>query len=56
MSTLLAQSLIRASLVPLLADGEAMAWGILLFCIILGLMVALMPVKRTTEIKKLKED
>jgi hypothetical protein len=56
MSTLIAQLLTSASLVPLFADGEAMAWGLLLFCIILGLIVALMPVKRTTDFKKPKEE
>jgi hypothetical protein len=31
------------------------SWALVLFCIILGLMVALNPAKRTTEIKKHKD-
>jgi len=31
------------------------SWALVLFCIILGLMVALNPAKRTSEIKKHKD-
>jgi hypothetical protein len=42
----------------LLADTTASpaAWAVMLFCIILGLLVSLAPSKRTSEIKRPKDD
>jgi hypothetical protein len=42
----------------LLADKTAapVAWGVLLFCIVLGLLVTLSPSRRTSEIKRLKDE
>lgn len=39
-------------------SGSAMsvAWGVMLFCIILGLLVTLSPSRRTTEIKRAKDE
>jgi hypothetical protein len=32
------------------------AWALMLFCIVLGLLVSLAPNKRTSEIKRPKDD
>jgi hypothetical protein len=47
-----------AALQFLLADKTAspLSWAVLLFCIVLGLLVALSPSRRTTEIKRPKEE
>ena len=34
----------------------SVAWGLVLFCIILGLLVTLAPSRRTTEIKRSKDE
>jgi hypothetical protein len=51
---------IPSPILPLLAEmsGSAIsvAWGVMLFCIILGLLVTLSPSRRTTEIKRAKEE
>jgi hypothetical protein len=50
--------LARAAWLPLAEmPGSAMsvAWLLVLFCILLGLLVVLMPSGRTTEIKKDKD-
>lgn len=44
-------------LIPLLAQSggggtNSASWALVLFCVILGLLVALNPPRRTTEIKK----
>jgi CHASE1-domain containing sensor protein len=45
---------------PLLAQAsnksDAMAWALVLFCVILGLLVTLNPSRRTHEIKRTKEE
>ena len=47
-------------IVPFLAQAStksnAMSWAIVLFCVILGLLVSLNPSRRTTEIKRSKEE
>jgi hypothetical protein len=47
-----------ATTLILLADKSAVpaAWGVLIFCILLGVIIALSPSRRTTEIKRPKED
>lgn len=35
--------------------GYNLSWAIILFCVILGLTVALRPTKREAEVKKTKE-
>jgi hypothetical protein len=52
--------LLNSSLTPLLAQAGGSAtnsasWALVLFCVILGLLVALNPPRRTSEIKKAKE-
>jgi hypothetical protein len=48
------------SIEPLLAamtnNALSMGWGIVLFLIIVGLLIALAPSRRTSEIKRTKED
>lgn len=53
--------LLSNSLVPILAqsateitvnNSNSASWALVLFCVILGLIVALNPPRRTTEIKK----
>jgi hypothetical protein len=41
---------------PLLAEANAWAVAIILFCVILGLLVTLNPSKRTFEIKRTKDE
>jgi hypothetical protein len=36
--------------------SDAIPWALVLFCVILGLLVSLNPSRRTTEIKRTKED
>lgn len=53
MPTLIASSLQLAA--PLLAEGNTMkgslAWGLVLLCVVLGVMVTVQPVKREKEVK-----
>ena len=49
-SFLLAQSAVQAP-----SGTNSLSWFIVIFCVILGLIIALNPAKRTTEIKKTKE-
>ncbi|HEX4414567.1 MAG TPA: hypothetical protein VH107_13125 [Lacipirellulaceae bacterium] len=35
--------------------GLSLSWAVVLLCVVVGLLVALMPSKRTTEIKKVDE-
>lgn len=34
---------------------NSLSWFVVIFCVILGLIVALNPTRRTSEIKKVKE-
>ena len=49
-----------SALAPLLAQASdkslSIPWAIVLFFIILGLLVTLSPTKRTTEIKRFKDE
>lgn len=54
-------NLLSNSLVPLVAqsatqitvnNSNSASWALVLFCVILGLIVALNPARRTSEIKK----
>ncbi len=52
--------LLNNSLLPLLAQAgggatNSASWALVLFCVILGLLVALNPPRRSSEIKKTKE-
>jgi hypothetical protein len=47
---LIAQSAVQAP-----SGTNSLSWFIVIFCVIVGLVVALNPAKRTTEIKKAKE-
>ncbi len=45
--------------VPLLAQASAAnsyAWGVVLFCIVVGLIVTLRPAHRTTDVKRHKPE
>lgn len=48
-----------ATFTPLLAEGgklkSGMAWGLVLLCVVLGMLVTLNPVKREKEVKGRKE-
>ena len=52
---LLAKDSLKNAAAPT-GKGLSMEWGIVLMGVILGLMLTLMPPKRTTEIKKEKEE
>jgi hypothetical protein len=44
-------------LMPLLAEKSmSMSWALVLLCVILGLAVSLLPSKRTSEVKRPKDD
>lgn len=54
-------NLLGSSMTSLLAQAgggsatNSASWALVLFCVILGLIVALNPARRTTEIKKSKD-
>lgn len=48
-SFLIAQSAVHAP-----SGTNSLSWFIVIFCLILGLVVALNPIRRTTEVKKAK--
>lgn len=52
---LLAKDSLKGAAAPT-GKGLSMEWGIVLIGVILGLTLTLMPPKRTSEIKKEKED
>ena len=43
-------------LAELTRSAMSMAWGLVIFCIILGAMITLAPNKRTSEIKRPSND
>ncbi len=48
-----------ALIAPILAEGNklkaSMAWGLVLLCVVLGVIVTVNPVKRESEVKGRKE-
>jgi hypothetical protein len=54
-SYLIAQSLIAQSAVQAPSGTNSLSWFILIFCTVLGLLVALNPSRRAIEIKRTKE-
>ncbi len=48
-----------APLAPVLAEGSklksSMAWGLVLLCVVLGMLVTLNPMKREKDVKGRKE-
>lgn len=61
MFTQLATSAFTAAVpfAPILAEGSklksSMAWGLVLLCVVLGMLVTVNPVKREKEVKGRKE-